>query len=116
MSSHIKIARMRMGLTQEQAAKKLGIHPTTLNKYESGARIPSGKVLKAMSTLFDANLNALIDLSTPLGKEDNEMLRKENAELKGELLKMYRENYNLRVAMEKEQKKAGMTHKAVNGE
>ncbi len=72
MSSHIKIARMRTGLTQEQAAKKLGVHPTTLNKYESGARIPSGKVLKAMSTLYDQDVNVLLH-NQSTGKEGKKM-------------------------------------------
>ena len=48
MSTAIKRERIKTGLTQEEAASKLGIHPTTLNKYEGGSRIPSGKVLKSM--------------------------------------------------------------------
>ena len=59
MSSEIKKQRIRTGLTQEEAAKKIGIHPTTLNKYESGARIPSGKVLVSMSKLFEVPIDSL---------------------------------------------------------
>ena len=59
MSSEIKKQRIRTGLTQEEAAKKIGIHSTTLNKYESGARIPSGKVLVSMSKLFEVPIDSL---------------------------------------------------------
>lgn len=60
MSTEIKKQRIRTGLTQEEAAKKIGIHPTTLNKYESGARFPSGKVLASMSHLFEVPIDSLV--------------------------------------------------------
>lgn len=61
MSTEIKKQRIRTGLTQEEAAVKIGIHPTTLNKYEGGSRIPSGKVLSVMSKLFRVPMDTLLE-------------------------------------------------------
>lgn len=61
MSTSIKKARIKTGLTQEEAAVKIGIHPTTLNKYEGGSRTPSGKVLPAMAKLFGVSLDSLLN-------------------------------------------------------
>jgi transcriptional regulator with XRE-family HTH domain len=111
MSTQIKKHRIKTGLTQEEAAVKLGIHPTTLNKYEGGSRTPSGKVLPAMAKLFGVSLDSLLnenqETSIALsinnsGKEEENMayrdkyeslmekyiaMMEENSILKEELLK-----------------------------
>ena len=69
MSTSIKKARIKTGLTQEQAASKIGIHPTTLNKYEGGSRTPSGKVLSLMAQLFGVSMDSL--LNTEVGAEQS---------------------------------------------
>ena len=85
MSSEIKRQRIRTGLTQEEAAKTIGIHPTTLNKYESGARIPSGKVLKSMGQLFKVTMDTLID--QPIDQEVGQLsLTAEEQMYKGKYL------------------------------
>lgn len=92
MSSEFKLARVRTGMTQEEAAGKLGVHPTTLNKYESGARFPSGKVLKKMSKLFKIPMDELISsASENTTPETNPSLEKELDMLKDEFLNLQRD-------------------------
>jgi len=52
MSNTFRMIRVRSGLSQEKAALKLGVHVTTLNKYENGHRHPSGKVMLKMVELY----------------------------------------------------------------
>lgn len=101
MSRAIKSARIKTGMTQEEAAGKLGVHPTTLNKYESGARFPSGKVLAKMSKLFKVPLDELImtsisesesSKSTHPKTEDNEMLKDEMLTLQRKIISLMEEN------------------------
>lgn len=107
MSSIFKSARKKTGMSQEEAAGKLGVHPTTLNKYESGARFPSGKVLKKMSELYQISLQSLIEAaptSNPVMEADK-MTKEKLARVEKELLELYRENRLLKEQVEKHQKK-----------
>ena len=108
MSRAIKSARIKTGMTQEEAAEKLGVHPTTLNKYESGARFPSGKVLAKMSKLFKVPLDELImtsisesesSKSTHPKTEDNEMLKDEMLTLQRKLISLMEENTLLKTKL-----------------
>ena len=108
MSRAIKSARIKKGMTQEEAAEKLGVPPTTLNKYESGARFPSGKVLAKMSKLFKVPLDELImtsisesesSKSTHPKTEDNEMLKDEMLTLQRKLISLMEENTLLKTKL-----------------
>ncbi len=108
MSSALKLARVKTGLSQEEAAGKLGVHPTTLNKYESGARFPSGKVLQKMSQLYEINLQSLIEttlITNPV--EDDQTMKEKLAVVEKELLALYRENRMLKEELATLQKKEG---------
>lgn len=48
----IKAARINAGLTQQQAAKLLGINPDTLSRYESGRNVPRVDMIEKMSKLY----------------------------------------------------------------
>lgn len=48
----IKAARVNAGLTQEEAAKKLGINPNTLARYERDSGKLSLEMLKKLSDLY----------------------------------------------------------------
>ena len=48
----IKAARVNAGLTQEEAAKQLGINPNTLASYEKKSGKLSLEMLKKMSELY----------------------------------------------------------------
>ena len=86
---------MKTGLTQEEAALKLEIHPTTLNKYERGSRYPSGRVLAAMSGLYDVRLDALISGGSQVLPQRDE-LKEKLMMAEAELLVLYRENKKLK--------------------
>ena len=114
MSRSFKEVRISTGLSQEDAARKIGVHPTTLNKYENGARYPSGKVLAKMSQLYGVKLDSLIETETDEGEEEHMNLRLQKMET--ELLGLYRENKMLKETLEHYEKKAGTRTKAINGD
>jgi transcriptional regulator with XRE-family HTH domain len=54
--------RKRLGMTQEQAAKAIGIRPATLSSWETG-RIPrmSPSFIKKMMEIYNCSLDDLIE-------------------------------------------------------
>ena len=118
MSRDLEKFRMSTGLTQEEAAKSLGIHPTTLNKYEAGVRFPSSKVLAQMTRLYNVEMDSLIKGGKKITnnkKEDEAMLEKLNR-LEKELLDLYRENRKLKEMVLQNEKKDGAHNRIVNGD
>tara|TARA_R100001594_G_scaffold63534_1_gene97906 strand:- start:559 stop:936 length:378 start_codon:yes stop_codon:yes gene_type:complete len=125
MSSQFKIFRVKTGMNQEEAAKKLDVHPTTLNKYESGARYPSGKVLKKMSVAYKVPIESLIDagegdISTTKAQErrEEEMYRIKFEEAQQEIISLLKKNAELEKRLSGlgvSEKKARVKRK-VNGE
>ena len=119
MSTEIKKERIRTGLTQEEAAKKIGVHPTTLNKYESGARYPSGKVLANMAKLFQVPMDSLLKgeaeaIHITKG-EELKMIQNKLARVEAEVLELYRENKMLRNEIASLEKKVGSNQKLKTG-
>ena len=116
MSSQIKIARVKTGMTQEEAAGTLDVHPTTLNKYESGARYPSGKVLQRMSAAYKVTMETLIDTNLnvePQIIEEDQKMKEKLALVEQEVLSLYRENRMLKDELGKLQKKVGVQKKVI---
>lgn len=58
-NERLKEARVNSGLTQEQAAKKLGIGKSTLAGYEVGRREPNMSTVAEMLKLFSVDANFL---------------------------------------------------------
>ena len=85
MSNNFRTARMNSGLSQEKAAPKLGVHVTTLNKYENGHRHPSGKVMLKMVELYKCTMDQLLDMKSKTPNQENRdniiQLLERNAEL-----------------------------------
>lgn len=48
----LKAARVNAGLTQKQAAQKLGIAQTTLHNYESGKSMPNIAMLQRIEDAY----------------------------------------------------------------
>jgi transcriptional regulator with XRE-family HTH domain len=94
MSNKFRIARLNAGLNQEQAAKKLGIHVTTLNKYENDHRDPSADVVRKMSSIYAVSVDVLLGMQTTTPPDDNryrqkfEEAQQEIIRLQKQLLKM----------------------------
>ena len=55
----IKAARVNAGLTQEAAARKLGINPDTLSRYEKESGKLSLEMLKKLADLYKIPTNFL---------------------------------------------------------
>lgn len=60
MAITIKAARVNVGLTQEQAAKALGITRSTLASYEAGKTIPDIEMGKKIAVLYKTSVDCLI--------------------------------------------------------
>lgn len=58
----LKAARVNKGLTQDDAAKKLGITKGTLVNYEKYRTIPDISMAKRMASLYDLSVENLIFL------------------------------------------------------
>lgn len=58
----LKMLRVRDNLTQEVAAKALGISPSTLSKWESGKSFPDVLDINKIENLYRINYNDIIFL------------------------------------------------------
>ncbi len=62
----IREKRREKGLTQEQAAERLGVTASAVNKWERGASLPDITLLPALARLLGVDLNTLLDFSEEL--------------------------------------------------
>lgn len=66
IGERLKKARERKNLKQNRVALSLGIHNSTLAKYESGDREPDNETLKSLATLYEVTPNWILT-----GNEDS---------------------------------------------
>lgn len=63
----LKAARVNAGLTQKEAAKKLGVSNRTLSKWENMLALPRADKIEAICELYNAPYDTIIFLkSNPL--------------------------------------------------
>lgn len=62
MAISLKAARVNVGLTQEQAAKKIGVSKSTLQKWESGECYPSTKYIPNITAVYGVGYDDIIFL------------------------------------------------------
>lgn len=62
----IREKRKEQGLTQEQAADRLGISASAFNKWERGMTCPDIMILPALARLLDVDLNTLLSFEEEL--------------------------------------------------
>lgn len=67
MRMTLKTAREIAGLTQTNAAQKLGVSSSTLSSYEQGKSYPDIPTLKKIEALYHVNYNQLIFLPLDFG-------------------------------------------------
>lgn len=60
IGARLRHSREHAGLQQNGVAKKIGVHPSTLNKYESGEREPNADILAQLAALYGVTLDYLI--------------------------------------------------------
>ncbi|MGE5494582.1 MAG: helix-turn-helix transcriptional regulator [Burkholderiales bacterium] len=58
----IKKRRVEMGLTQEQLAKRLKIHRTTVVKWETNKSTPKTRMLPELSKVLDISIEELLNV------------------------------------------------------
>lgn len=61
MISNIRGERSRQDMTQEQLAETLGVSPSAVRSWESGATKPGPHQLMAMSDLFGCSIDYLLE-------------------------------------------------------
>ncbi|WP_428910841.1 helix-turn-helix domain-containing protein [Niallia sp. Krafla_26] len=61
LGEKIKDFRMRVGLSQEQLAEKIGVSRQAITKWESDRGIPDIKNLQYLAKLFDVSIDSLIN-------------------------------------------------------
>ena len=64
IGSKIKELRLKQGLTQEELSEKIGIDNKRLSRIETGVSLPSLKIAKELTKLFNLNFYELIENSS----------------------------------------------------
>ncbi|MFJ7663703.1 helix-turn-helix domain-containing protein [Lysinibacillus sp. NPDC097162] len=92
LGERLKKARNDKGLTQIEAAKKLGVTNGALSGYERNYRDPDTNMLKQMAELYEVSLDYLVgnkiinNNETGLSKKDERDIGKRMAKIKKDLL------------------------------
>ena len=117
MSNKFRVARLNVDLNQELAAKKLGIHVTTLNKYENDHREPSADVVRKMAGLYAVSVDELLGLPpTKPRHEEERMYQLKYEEKCEEVIALQKIIIDHGITREKSLKKAPPVRKKSNGE
>ena len=92
IGKRFSLFRRRMGLTQKEAAKMIGVKSYQLANYESNRSEPSLKTLVAMAKTYNVSTDQLLGVTKKVLTEPNEDLineqEVERAELKKALKKL----------------------------
>lgn len=59
LAARLRELRARQGLTQDQVAKKLGVHESAVSRWEGGSRFPTGEDLLKLADLFRVSVDTL---------------------------------------------------------
>lgn len=70
MRMTLKTARELCGMTQKDAAKRIGITEDTLGNYERGKTYPDIPVLRKIEKVYGVSYNQLIFLPLDFGKTE----------------------------------------------
>ncbi len=61
LSSNMKLLRKTSGMSQEQISEKLNIIRSTYAYYESGSKVPDLQTIDSLASLYDIELDVLIN-------------------------------------------------------
>ncbi|PLR92673.1 XRE family transcriptional regulator [Bacillus sp. T33-2] len=61
IGQNIKLCRERLNLTQEELAFKMRVGPNTIEKYESGQKVPNTQTILKFSTVLDVPASELME-------------------------------------------------------
>jgi len=59
VSNDLKTERLKMGLTQNDVAKQLGISPITYQRYESNKRIPDVQIAINLARIYNTDVESI---------------------------------------------------------
>ncbi len=92
-ADRLKKLRIKSGLNQTQAAKKLNLSRVNYNRYENGERDPDDDTLKVIATFFNVSTDYLLGMDIPeSGLVTKDDIRKANiTDEELELIKITRE-------------------------
>ena len=62
MAISLKAARVNAGLTQKQAAEKIGVNVSTIVKWETGKSVPSTKHVPNITSAYNTTYDDIIFL------------------------------------------------------
>ncbi len=62
VADKIKMLREKLGITQAELAKQLGITRSGVNAWEMGISVPSTQYIVALARFFDVSTDYLLDL------------------------------------------------------
>lgn len=60
ISQRLKDARIKSGMTQDEAAEKMGIHKNSLINYEKGRRVPNARLIATFAGIYGVDSDWLI--------------------------------------------------------
>ncbi len=63
MRQNMKAERARVGLTIEEVASRIGVHPNTLSRWESGTAEPYAENIIALARLYQCTPEYLLGMS-----------------------------------------------------
>ena len=78
LARNIRYLRKQNKMSQDQLAEKLGYKSyTTIQKWESGVSEPPLKILNAMTTIFDVDINDLTNKNLELNSSTKNLTEQE---------------------------------------
>lgn len=60
VGNNLKLARNKLGLSQSDLAKSLGVHVVQYGNYERGINKPSCDILEKLASIHNININYLL--------------------------------------------------------
>lgn len=61
-SEQIREARLKRGLTQEQLAELVGVHPRTYKNYETGKTVPRIPIIRKLCIALNTSSDDLLEM------------------------------------------------------
>ena len=90
IGARLRRAREALRMTQKEAAEIIGVHPSTLNKYESGNSEPDFETLAKLAKFYGVSSDYLLDIKAekfdPEWQELYRQLKAKSAEAEATML------------------------------
>lgn len=59
-AENLKKCRTNKGISQDELAKKIGIHPVQFSRYERGQSVPSIEVVQKIASVLEISIDILV--------------------------------------------------------